>query len=408
MLDDKGGLADATNTPVSKDELERRKLEIELAHYCERLELEDKKLKSDVRDWYYRIATAVVTAAIGVGTFFLGQYFQSRGDQAKRELEILQDQNTKFSQVVNSLGSSDPAQRATAANALAPYVDVERAGAEATEVQAKASREREKLAIQVLADRLIADPDLRNKEEYSRVLSGAAPQSFDFLLNELVRVNRLSALRFARAIGEYAAARLPEERPDETCDDFPQLEGQLEDIRLTVSRIEMPFESVFVEGAPVQAYLRTDALLGNATIREYYQFQCNYVLRNRREIRSILGTKQSKETKNVDAFLVSTQENLAASARNLSASTLTLLALVRRMKGGLQGKDLEGVVIVNGLLDDLDLSGTNLRNAVIAGTSKNFKCEHCDLRYADFRGLDLVTAASFQGSQMSGLRLPTK
>src|SRR5882672_180767 len=90
--------------PRSKEELERQKLEIELLHYRKRLDLEDKKLESDVRDWYYRIATAVATAVIGVCTFFLGQYFQKRGDEAKRELEALQDQNAKFSQVLNSLG----------------------------------------------------------------------------------------------------------------------------------------------------------------------------------------------------------------------------------------------------------------------------------------------------------------
>jgi uncharacterized protein YjbI with pentapeptide repeats len=396
-----------TKPSVSKDELERQKLEIELAHYKERLALEDKKLESDVRDWYYRIATAVATAAIGVATFFLGQYFQSRGDESKRELEVLQDQNTKFSQVLNSFGSNDPAQRAAAANALAAYLDVAHAGAKETQIQADASRERETLAVQVLANRLAADPELPNKEEYSRVLSGAALSSFDLILGELVRVNRASALRFARAIGDYAAVRLPEPKSkDVTCEDFPdQVEAQLGDLRETLSRSAMPFESVFVNGAPVTANLRPDAVLQNATIREYYLFQCNYELRSRRESQVLVQPNRAEQAKKTASLLTSTQDTLIAEARNLSVSTLTLLALVRRMNGKLKGKDLAGVVLVNGSLDDLDLSGANLQNSVVAGSAKNFKCEGCDLRYADFRGLILVGGASFSGSHTDQLQL---
>ena len=170
----------------------------------------------------------------------------------------------------------------------------------------------------------------------------------------------------------------------------------------------MPFESVYVEGAPVQAYLRPDSILSNSNITEYYKFQCNDTLRTRLESAHLRAVKLGRDSETTGPLLTDSNDALSAAARNLSASTLTLLRLVRRMKGNLSKTNLQGVVIANGSLDDLDLSGADLRSALLAGNAKDFTCEGCDLRYADFRDLNLFSGGSLEGSNTTGLQLPEK
>jgi hypothetical protein len=250
----------------TKDQLEWRKLEIEVEKleidqktYQTRMDLETKKLESDVRDWYYRMVTATITVVIGLSTFVLGQRFQAKSDTAKRQLEILEDQNAKFSQILVALGNSDPSQRATAADALVPYLaDIEPKKSK-NQAESEAAQSRAEIAIAALANQLTKDPDLGNKEHYSRVLTSVGASSLVTSLNEIVRVNRVSTLQLGRAAGAWLATRLqnPKTQLDTDCNslsdsDDPRLRSAqeeqrdlLKELQDEILRSEMPFESSY-------------------------------------------------------------------------------------------------------------------------------------------------------------------
>jgi hypothetical protein len=59
-----------------KAKLEASKLGIEFRNYERRLELEDKKLESDVKDWYFRAFVAIITTIASVAGFFFGKIYE--------------------------------------------------------------------------------------------------------------------------------------------------------------------------------------------------------------------------------------------------------------------------------------------------------------------------------------------
>lgn len=417
-----------TRSAKTKDELEREKLEIELEKleierktYKTRMDLETLKLESDVKDWYYRVVTAIVTVAIGLSTFFLGQHFQAKSDTAKRQLEILEDQNAKFSQVLVALGNSDPSQRATAADALVPYLADLGPKASANREESEAAQTRAATAIASLADRMITDADLGNKEHYSRALTLSGPSSLVTSLKEVVRVNRISSLQFGRAAGAWLATRLqnPELQLQTDCNslsdsDEPKLRlaqeeqrKHLEELQNLVLRAVMPFESVYQVGGTALPRFDPLPLLTTPGVQSTYQLQCRYTLQALMEPQSQtripIPKKEKLEAENQARR--NTEATVLSASQNVAATSLTLADLLRRMRGHLQAAQLERVVIVNASLDGMDLSGASLRDAFFDGTGLQFLCLQCDLSYADFRYFRLAKGGVLKLSNVDGMKL---
>jgi hypothetical protein len=414
-----------TRSVKTKHELEREKLEIELEKleierktYKTRMDLETRKLESDVKDWYYRVVTAIATVAIGLSTFFLGQHFQAKSDTAKRQLEILEDQNAKFSQVLIALGNSDPSQRATAADALVPYLTDLGPKASANREESEAAQTRAATAIASLADRLITDADLGNKEHYSRALTLSGQSSLVTSLKEVVRVNRISSLQFGRAAGAWLATRLqnPELQLQTDCNslsnsDEPKLRlaqeeqrKHLEELQNLVLRAVMPFESVYQVGGTAVPRFNPLPLLTTPGVQSTYQLQCRYTLQGVMEPQIHSRDKREKVEAEIQASH-DTEEAVLLASQNIAATSLTLADLLRRMKGHLQGAQLERVAIVNVSLDGMDLSGASLREAFFDGTGIQFLCIQCDLSYADFRYFRLAQGGVLKLSNVDGMKL---
>jgi len=415
-----------TRSTKSKEELEREKLEIELekleierATYKTRMDLETRKLESDVKDWYYRVVTAIGTVAIGLSTFFLGQHFQAKSDTAKRQLEILEDQNAKFSQILVALGNSDPSQRATAADALKPYLTDVGPQTPGSKAETEAAETRAATAISALADRLITDTDRGNKEHYSRALTSSGPSSLGTSLNEVVRVNRISSLQFGRAVGACLATRLqnPKLQLETDCNslsdsDDPKLRAaqkeqrnQMEDLENLVLRTDMPFESAYLPGGTALPRFNPLPLITTPEVQSTFQLQCRYTLEARMQDYSDPGKRVPRKAETENKAWRDTEDALLLASRNVAATSLTLADLLHRMKGQLKNAHLERVAIVNAPLDGVDLSGASLREAFLEGTALQFVCLQCDLSYADFRYLRLAQGCILKLSNVDGMKL---
>lgn len=404
-----GGSITNPMSDKTKEDLEREKLAIELQTYKDRLVLEENKarleilkLERDARSRYQWIKSVGLTTLVSLITFAGGILYQSRSDVEKEAQE-------KFSQILVALGNSDPSQRASAADALIPYLTD-------SKEQSRGSN-----AVMALTDRLMTDGDLSNKEHYSRSLRSAGDFLVPVALNEMVRVNRVSATQLGRAAGKYVAIRLenPERQLEDTdCNSLslsndPKIarmqEDQrkwLQDLQDVVLRSIMPFEAEYATGGSELPRFDPLPLLQTPEVQSAYQLQCRYTFQVRRDQfgHSSVGRAASKLEEDRKAIRDS-QDALLVASQNVAATSLTLLGMLRRVSGKQKDWHLERIAIVGGDLDNLDLSEVHLNGAFIQGTALGFKCKKCDLSYGEFGYLRLSQCADLRDSNVDGMKI---
>jgi len=392
----------------TKEELEREKLAIELQTYKDRLILEEnkarleiRKLERDAHSRYQWVKSVGITTLVSLITFGGGILYQSRSDVEKEAQE-------KFSQVLVALGNSDPSQRASAADALIPYL------ADRTQ------RTRALNAATAPTDRLMTDADLGNKEHYSRALTSAGDFLVPVAVDELVRVNRVSTTQLGRAAGTYVATRLNDPERQLTNTDCNSLspssdssvaamqEAQrkwLNDLRYLVLRSIMPFEAEYAaSGSPLPRFDPLP-LLQTPEVQAAYQLQCRYTLQLRRDQSDQPVRRAPKKSEDSSTAIRASQDSLLTASQNVAATSLTLLTLLRRVNAQQTDRHLERIAIVNGTLDDVNLSGAHLNGAFIQGTALRFKCQKCDLSYAEFGYLRLSQCGDLRNANVDGMKI---
>jgi hypothetical protein len=386
-----------------KSELEVEKLKTELKYYERTLDLGQQKLRSDLKDWHFRLFSAIATTVIGVATFLAGQAIQRNSDKHKEQLQEVQEQDSEFNRYLSSLGSSEVVQRSLAATALARYVAPETLELPATDWRRRASERRSSEAIAALASRLNTETEILSIEEYSRVLQASGIRA----LPDVVKANRRAASNFARSAADYVAwnlespnAYLPEgcENDEENSRNKQNMQavGKMRD-RLVdlVLRSQMPFESDF-DGAEIRTAIMARPILDTPILVQRFFRQC------RMDLQLAIGlTAAEKSTHQKQAY-----RELLNSATQLSATSITLVNLLRRSAGSLENTDLSSIYIVNGRLDGLNLTGASLRSSYIAGIAVGFICNSCDLSYADLRQLHIVGQSDFKNAKQEGTKWP--
>jgi len=368
-----------------KTELEIKKLRIDLKKYQDRVDLEQQKLVSELRDWYYRLVTAVLSTAVAVGTFFLGQHFQKKSDEDKQRLEEAKQSDARFKDYLATLASTDVAVRSSAAIPLQQYIlDAERYSPKDSTYEAQSAREHSAVAISELAARLTADSEPSALEEYATALEKAAPVTAEAIAD----ANREAAMRFASEAAAYVSARL-HESPDDNeviCEDYEAQDDYLADLQLMVLRERMPFEghaSTINEVGYINPRFDVRMLLRSYPLKQRYQRQCKVLLQARTQAHAAVEkSAPATASSSPDQFPI-------PSARNLVASSVALAGVAR--SGKVNGVSLQGIFLVAGVSGDVELAGLDVRDSYIAGLPESFKCKDCNLSNADLRGLTLPT-----------------
>jgi len=241
---------------LKKLELEIEQLEADLRKYDERLFLSDQKLRSDVRDWYYRLVVTVISTAVSVVTFLWTQSYQHHTDNFKSTSTRIQEDDKGFADTLQKLSDPSVSVRMVAAAGLTSYAEKNPASpnppttwqrfwtvatgkTDSTElfnlINTSESR-RKANAIHVAADRLNFEDDVRVLKSLGRVLSAGGATSIPYI----VQTNRLLANDLVRSFGSLLAAKGIGPQNITDCDKRPSEKDHLDDFDLLVSRVQMP------------------------------------------------------------------------------------------------------------------------------------------------------------------------
>lgn len=396
-----------------KARLEASKLSLEFQNYQERLRLEDEKLKSDLKDWYFRALTAVITLIASAASFFIGRIYETSTDENKQrfELQLERDrvENEEFSKNVAMLSSADASQRAGAVATLRWYVQHSQQLSESPS-EDKATRDRAEQRIEqvlrVVSVRLPSETDPLLLQEYSLLLVLVPSRTLPYI----VGLNREAGPQFARSAAQYVASNLrnPSRFQPEGCYNDPhnpqnaanqqEVSEKVEELADLTTRTQMPFEGDIDEsGRSVRTRFSAPPLL-RGRLASLYQLECR---------RIVDLSSQEKKDQRMNQRTLSSNELLRAT-RILSFSSLTLNRVLHRLSGQVANQNLDGTFMLNGSLDDLNLSNAKLTESYIAASgAQNFVCEHCDFSYADLSQFYLmppfnVKASTFKGAIVTG------
>ena len=363
--------------PPNKDDLEREKLAIELQFYRRRQQLELDKLIADVRDWKFKIITGIISALVGVGGFFVGQYYTEHTETQKQE-------ELRFKDAIASLSAKEPFQRISGATVLGRYIRPEKPSLFSGTDERNEIAERERTAISMLADGLLQETDAQVLQVYGSQLisTGAAA------IPDIVRVNRAASALFARAAADYLADGGNVGLKDcfGLATDTPALRDRVNSLNDLLLRVEMPLDNVYFNGQPVLAkFAAGDVLMS----REVRGILC-------REARLRLGEPDKAQPPN--STKESNNSTLIRLAQALSTSSVVLTEI---MPTSPPESDLNGVSIVAGNLDNVHLERIKLRNSFIGFSPVGFDCKSCDFSYADLThvfGSGDVSGSIFDGT----------
>jgi hypothetical protein len=384
---------------LKKLKLEVQRLELEQQKYMERLRLSDLKLRSDVRDWYYRVLIALVSTVVGVLTFLWTQSYQRYSDDLKITAARLQEQDTRFEHLVVQLSDASPALRVAAADGLSGYVQFRNqkllapstvqhfwqlltnnsAPDQSFTLEAQVYQQRRTEAIQAAADRLSNESDSQVLEALGRLFLDAK----DISVEPVVHANKLLANSIARTFGSMIATTIAGNNY-ELCDSWDQNNNQLATAALLLARIQMPYQ-----GESIQlGFDFTNFVSHSFMVREFVTVQCHLDV-------TTLNKRGSPSQ------LASLQGMFAGQAKALALTSYVLLQIV---KGADHKLTLDGVQLVTGTGHSaLRLTNLSLQSIYLTGTPSYFSCTGCNLANASLQDLDLRNGANFDGSNLCGV-----
>ena len=372
-----------------KTKLEADKLAIELPGYKNRLELEKKKLESELSDWRFRVAAAVITGIASVLAFFIGKAVERTSDTSKERNELVlqrdREENEDFKKNLASLGSADAGQREVAAAALRLYVSQpDRPLHSEDHVVESAIRGYEEQRIgevlRAVSARMPSEADPVVLEEYSWLLV-AIP---DHALPYAVDVNKKAGSQLTRSAADYVAWSLPnppqfqdlgcenDDTNPHNAENQKEIEQRYKLFKNLVARTPLPFEGTLYEGEQVLPAFELLFLLRTPTLKEFFQRECRYIV----DLSSPMsgGQRVGEASKSY--------EDLLRNVRVMSVSSLTLNRILRSAKGQVKS-DLSGTFMVNGTLNNLNLSQSAFKGSYLVGIASHFTCEDCDFSSAD-------------------------
>ncbi len=417
-----------------KARLEAEKLEAESKNYPRRLELEDKKLESDVRDWYFKSLVVIITSIASVAGFFIGKFYERSSDANKQRFELTlqrdREENEDFSKNLALLSSANVGQRAVAAVALRHYVQSASALIKTDATVSDHGFRFGRLVIGRLDDdsaveKVVRERDEQRVDQVLRTVSARLPSETDSLILEeysgllvavpgralpyAVSINRRAGSQLARSAADYVAwsfhdpARFQHQGCQFDSENSHNLANQkevnqkLDELKELGVRTPMPFEGDVPAGDPASPTFHLLPLIQSSLLDEKFQRECRRV---------VTLSSQMKESQRVDERSKS-RDDLDRAIRVISVSSLTLNRILQQLSGKVAGQDLSGTYMVNGRLDNLDLSKATLASSYLAGQSRYFSCRGCDFSSADLSQLSLlppfdVTGLKFQGLTSTG------
>jgi nitrogen fixation-related uncharacterized protein len=393
---------------LKKLELEIKQLEVELRRYDERLALSDQKLRSDVRDWYWRIVIALASTIVGVVTFLWTQSYQRYTDDFKSVSTRIEEDDKGFSDILQRLSDASPSIRLSAADGLLPFAEMtpiaprpptlfqrfwaDLAGkTDSTElfnlVEA-ATRRRKIDAIQIAADRLVFEDDVRVMESLGGVLSAGGATSIPYV----AAVNRSLANGLARNFGSLLAAKAIGDPNRNYCDAWSSESDPLTGIDNLIARVQMPYQGTGTE----LRFEPSKMFLHSFSVREFVTIQCH--LDSRPSGQPILASNESALR--------------SGTVRGARALALTSYILIKFLQAGQSRAnasekiDLEGVQLVTGTgFDKINWTEVTLDNGYISGTPAYFSCHACSFRFAALQDLNLGNGSDLIGSDMTGVHM---
>ena len=248
-----------------------------------------------------------------------------------------------------------------------------------------------------------SETDLLILEEYSGLLEAVPGRALPYT----VSVNRRAGSQLARSAADYIAwsFRNPSQFEDLGCENDQtnphnsanqkEVTDKLNEIGELGVRSQLPFEGDFAAGDPRGPTFDLSHLIPGSLLNEKFERECR---------RIVTLSSQKKESQRVDERSKSKPE-LDRAIGVISVSSLTLNRILHELSGKVAGQDLSGTFMVNGTLDELDLSNANLARSYVAGEFRNFTCRGCDFSSADLSHLHLAhspdVTGKFQGATVS-------
>lgn len=400
-------LVSATEQSLSlkKLELEIKQLEADLQKYDERLVLSDQKLRSDVRDWYWRIVVALVSTMVGVVTFVWTQSYQHYTDDFKSVSTRIEEDDKDFTDALQRLSDSSISIRLAAADSLVSFAEMIPAkpspptvfqgllavltgktdSTEMFDLTEAATLRRKINAIQAAADRLNFEPDVRVMESLGRVVLAGSDVSVPYV----AEVNRSLANGLTRDFGSLIAANAIGRTSHGGCEDWASSPDLLQAIDDLTVRIQMPYQSA---GSDLR-FTPSLMFLHSFSVKEFVTIQCN------------LNSKPQGQ--HLSASDVATlRDSTIRDAKALALTSYVLTQLLQSRSSKTQDSkriDLEGVQLVTGTgLDTIKWANADLDNAYLPGTPVHFSCRGCSFRFAALQDLDLNNGSTLTDSDMTG------
>jgi hypothetical protein len=339
----------------TQEQLGLRKLQLEVEGLSDKVELEKKKLELEVdvlRHGFRRtLATALITALVSVGIAGGGWLIQRRSERAADARAERNHREEVFAKVLENFGSSNPSERMSAAVALSSF--------------ARPSEDTAAQTLAALANRLAVEDDLAVQEQIINSLTTLGKPG----LAELVKTNRRAAMQFARESGQYVGLTTRNSGNNKTSEKAkPEEESKA---LLTLSRrlnaVGFPLQQDYSLFFGVNF---TDLLKG--TLRNRYNWSK----------RASLEGYEAKDPSKMEKLIDDSWDSLRHSTRFLEATSVAIERALQNLNGQLRGADLNGITLLFGHLDNLDLRGISFQGSFLSASAEGADLSFCDFTRA--------------------------
>ncbi len=317
------------------------------------------------------------------------------------------EDNEDFKKNLALLSSADAGQRVVAATALRLYclASKNRPLYGEDPVVEKALRDLDEQRIdevlRTVSARMPSEADLLVLENYSELLTAVPRRALPYAVN----INMRAGPQLARSAADYVAwgLRNPSQFQDLGCqndetnphnsENQKQVNEKYDQFKQLVARTPLPFEGSIYKGQRVLPTFELVPVLRTPTLNEFFQRECRYIVDLSSQMKEDQRVKESSKS----------YDELLRAVRVMSASSLTLNRILQGVNGQVEQRDLSGTFMVNGTLDELNLSKGMFTSSYITGIARKFTCEDCDFSKADLSQFHFSAPCNVHNAKFDGV-----
>jgi len=360
-------MSDDDKKVIPTEELEFKKLQLEVKGLSERVELEKQKLSLEVKGLQHgfrrTLITALLTASISMFIAVAGWTVQRRSEEDATRHAEKNHREEVFAKLLENLGSANPSARMSAAVALSSF--------------GRPTEETADQTIAALTNRLAVEDDLAVDEQIIDTLVSLGKPA----LHESARANPRAAMQFVRDSGTYVGLLM-------TLDALHRRQAIVYDDETEAKEMKTLSFEIKLVGFPLEQ--NSSSTLKALTLKDLLRGQFHQ--RFKSDVDAILTTIGPITPDKLDNRIQDARDALRRSTRFFLATSIALERELRSLSGSLRGEKLDGITLLGGRLEKIDLTGVSFQKSFVMVNAREADLSFCDFTEANIEHMYLAKA----------------